>query len=246
MNKKLKHGLSVVIPALNEEKFIGKTILKTVDAFKISKIDYEIFIVDDGSQDNTFQVAKKFAKKNKKIKVIRNKINHGMGNAIKICSRLSRYKYFLLIPGDDSFSKSGTKNLARAIGQADFIVGYRLNYPKIVPLFRKITFFSMRVIAFFLFGKFFKDVHASLIYPTKIIRKYNLKSLRYNFSIDLLNLMFLYKLNYKFVNVVMNKKTIYNTNAGTFKNIFSILLTVLRLKISNLKLRLNIIKLSDL
>ncbi len=246
MNKKLKHGLSIVIPAFNEEKYIKKTIIKTENALKITKINYEIFIVDDGSVDNTFKILKTIKKRNKKIKILKNKINYGMGNSIKMCTKLAKYKFFLLIPGDDSFSKIGIKNLASSIGQADFIVGYRVNYPKIVPLFRKITFFSMKIIAFFLFGSFFKDVHASLIYPTKIIRNYKLKSYRYNFSIDLLNLMFLHKFNYKFVNVVMNKKTIYNTNAGTFKNIFSILITVLRLKIMNIKLKLNIVKLTDL
>ena len=52
--------------------------------------------------------------------------------------------------------------------------------------------------------------------------------------IDLLNLMFLYNLNYKMVKVSINKKTIYNTNAGTFKNIFSILVTWLKLIFFNL------------
>ena len=78
-----------------------------------------------------------------------------------------------------------------------------------------------------------KEVNGSIVYPTEIIKNYNLKSLRYNFSIDLLNLMFLYNLNYKIVNVSINKKTIYNTNAGTFKNIFSILLTWTRLLFFN-------------
>ena len=40
MNKKLKHGLSVVIPALNEEKFIGKTILKTVHVHERADITF--------------------------------------------------------------------------------------------------------------------------------------------------------------------------------------------------------------
>ena len=88
-----------------------------------------------------------------------------------------------------------------------------------------------------------KEVNGSIVYPTKIIKYYNLKSLRYNFSIDLLNLMFLYNLNYKIVKVSINKKTIYNTNAGTFKNIFSILVTWIKLLFFNLFIFIGIKKL---
>ena len=111
-----------------------------------------------------------------------------------------------------------------------------------VSLFRKITFLSMKILAFILTGKLLKEVNGSVIYPTDIIISYDLKSDRYNFSIDLLNLMFLHNLKYEYVKVFISKSTIYNTNAGTFKNIFSILLTFLKLFILNLKVKLGFSK----
>ena len=166
-----KLDITVLLPTFNSEK----TVKKTEEALKCSKIQYEIFIVDDGSKDNTHLIAKKIGKNKRKIKVIRNKKNFGMGKSIKICSIKANYKFILLVPGDDSFTKKAIINLASAVGKADFIIGYRINYTKIVSLFRKITFFSMKVLAFFLTGKFLKEVNGSLVYPTYVIKKYNLK-----------------------------------------------------------------------
>ena len=242
--KKLKPGLSVVVPALNEEKYIKNTINKISSSLKASKLNYEIFIVDDGSVDSTYQEAIRMKSNNKKITVLRNKKNYGMGFSLKVSSLKANYNKILLIPGDDSFSKNAIKNLAINSNKADFIIGYRVNYFEIVSLFRKITFLGMKILAFILTGKILKEVNGSIIYPTKIIKSYNLKSHRYNFSIDLLNLMFLYKLKYKIVKVYINKKTIYNTNAGTFKNIFSILKTWTRLLFFNILVKIDFIKLN--
>ena len=190
--KKLKKGLTIVVPALNEEFFIKRTINKINSSLKGLKVKYQVFIVDDGSNDNTFNQAVKITKKNKKIKVFKNNKNYGMGFCLKICAQKSKYNKILLIPGDDSFSASAIKNLAINCNKSEFIVGYRVNYFEIVSIFRKITFLGMKFLAFFLTGKILNEVNGSIIYPTEIIQNYNLKSLRYNFSIDLLNLMFQY------------------------------------------------------
>lgn len=61
--------VSVVIPAYNEEKFISKT-LESLENQNYPKNRYEIIVVDNGSTDNTRQIAKQFGarvvKENKK------------------------------------------------------------------------------------------------------------------------------------------------------------------------------------
>jgi len=49
----------VTLPAYNEEKSIGKIIERIHSVMKSKKYDYEVCVLDDGSTDNTSQVAKK-------------------------------------------------------------------------------------------------------------------------------------------------------------------------------------------
>ena len=77
--------LSIIIPAYNEEKRIGKT-LEAYSVFfekirKAEKIEYEIFIVINNTKDKTEQVVQSFRKKNKKIIYI-NLEKGGKGYAI--------------------------------------------------------------------------------------------------------------------------------------------------------------------
>lgn len=69
-------SVSFIVPAYNEEENIGDTI-KALKNLVYPKRLMEIIVVDDGSTDNTYKVAKKF----KGIKILRQK-NRGKGSAL--------------------------------------------------------------------------------------------------------------------------------------------------------------------
>jgi len=79
--------LSVIIPALNEEKIVCMNLKKIGEIFDklLEKIgfDYEIILVDDGSTDNTYNEAMTMANKNGKIKAFTYEKNGGKGFALK-------------------------------------------------------------------------------------------------------------------------------------------------------------------
>lgn len=70
--------MTVVIPAFNEQKTIGHVIEKTVEAMDNSGLPYEIIVVDDGSTDNTKQIASTH-----KVTLLSNDKNMGKGNALR-------------------------------------------------------------------------------------------------------------------------------------------------------------------
>ena len=69
--------LSVVIPAYNEEKRIGKTLLDIDRYLSKQQYTYEIIVVNDGAKDKTAQVVNKFANLIKNLRLIDNKKNNG-------------------------------------------------------------------------------------------------------------------------------------------------------------------------
>ena len=92
-------SLSIIIPAKNEENNIIKTYKKVVAKLERNKINYEIIVVDDFSNDKTYQHLKKIKKK--KLKILKNKYP-GVGNAIKIGIKYSKKKYTCIFMADAS------------------------------------------------------------------------------------------------------------------------------------------------
>src|SRR3972149_6124201 len=77
--------ISIIIPAYNEEKRIGKTLQAYSKHFnslaKGKNLDYEILVVINNTTDRTEEIVKKIQKKNKRIKYLNLK-QGGKGYAI--------------------------------------------------------------------------------------------------------------------------------------------------------------------
>jgi len=74
--KYIEEDVTAIVPAYNE----GKRIAEVLKVLEKSKILKEIIVIDDGSKDNTAEIAKKF----KKVKLIVNKINIGKAGSMDI------------------------------------------------------------------------------------------------------------------------------------------------------------------
>ena len=93
-------SLSIIIPAFNESSQITNTLtnLKKIKN-KIKK--FEIIIINDFSTDNTEDIIKKLKKKNKLIKLFKNK-RKGLGSAITTGILKSKYKFISIFMADMS------------------------------------------------------------------------------------------------------------------------------------------------
>ena len=76
-------NLSVVIPFFNEERYLETSVNRVL---KIKNIE-KIFLVNDGSTDNSLDIANKLAKQYKIIEIISNTSNLGKGSALKIAKK---------------------------------------------------------------------------------------------------------------------------------------------------------------
>lgn len=75
--------LSIIIPAYNEAKRIGNTLLDVDKYLSEQNYSYEILVVIDGATDNTAEVVQNYKKLVKNLRIINNKKNHGKGYVVR-------------------------------------------------------------------------------------------------------------------------------------------------------------------
>ncbi len=127
---KEKYKISVIVPVYNAEKYLSKCIKSILD----QTIDgIEIIIVNDGSTDNSLQIAKELAKINNNIKII------SQENKGPIVARIEGYKvatgmYIGFVDNDDFLENNMYEELYNnAIDKnADIVICNYKFYPKSV------------------------------------------------------------------------------------------------------------------
>lgn len=92
--------LSVLMPAHNEGAGIYKNIEETLAVLREGSSDYEIIVIDDGSSDNTYKEAARFAAQNHCVKLLRNTTNLGKGGALREGFGISRGEVVVFIDAD--------------------------------------------------------------------------------------------------------------------------------------------------
>lgn len=85
---------------------------------------YEIVVVDDGSTDDTSDVAEALQNEVPQIRVVRHSTNHGYGAALRSGFRAARYDWVFYTDGDGQFDARQLTQLRDALGK-DVLAGYR-------------------------------------------------------------------------------------------------------------------------
>ncbi len=103
--------VSIVVPAYNEGENIGETIESLLD-LDYPKEKYEIIVVDDGSTDNTYEVAKRYEGGN--VRVIR-KENGGKSSALNVGIRNARGEIIACMDADSIATRDALRTLVEYI-----------------------------------------------------------------------------------------------------------------------------------
>jgi glycosyltransferase involved in cell wall biosynthesis len=191
--------LSFVIPAYNEAAFIEDTLGALDSVVQNGKSPYEIVVVDDGSKDETFSKAMKYAKRNGHVKVIRYIKNAGKGHAVKTGFMGTTGEIVIFTDGDKEIDLNSTSKYVEALQNGDIVIGTKWHPESVVsmPMTRKILSHSFNVIVRVLTGANLKDTQVGFkvmkrsavdkIFPRLAVK-------RYAFDVELLAVAHLYGL----------------------------------------------------
>lgn len=116
--------ISVILPIYNEAQGIPELFEETQKA--ISTFDYEIIAVNDGSKDNSYEVLKQYAEKDKRIKVINLKKNYGQTAAINAGIQNTAGEIIVLMDSDLENLPSDIPHLIAKLDEGyDVVSGWR-------------------------------------------------------------------------------------------------------------------------
>lgn len=118
-----KPDISVVIPAYNEAQRLPKTLKIIRDYFASTKYSYEILVVDDGSQDNTSEVARDM--QIDQLRVLAYKINRGKGYAVNYGVTQANGNYIIFADADNSTPFEQIEKLLLKIEESPVVIGSR-------------------------------------------------------------------------------------------------------------------------
>lgn len=117
--------LSVIVPSYNEMSNVKQGVLDQMLGY-LKKQDYtwEVILSDDGSTDGTLDELKKFAKKDKRIKVLEN-VHAGKGPTVKAGMLAAEGEWRLFTDFDQSTDLSEVEKLLTRTRGYDVIIGSR-------------------------------------------------------------------------------------------------------------------------
>jgi len=177
--------ITVAVLALNEEKFLSKTIDTMLEAAALAgNIPLEIIIVNDGSTDGTAEVIQRLQARHPFIRSIHHAQNQGLGVGARESIKLAKYPKIIFAPGDNDLPKELLTQLFLNINKADLILAYYMNMKQRGwfrnGLSRIYTFIYQRT-----FNVPIRYINSPCIYPTQGLRSINIRSNRFGFSAEM-------------------------------------------------------------
>lgn len=114
--------LTISIAAYNVERYIRQT-LESLCCEQILP-DIEIIVVDDGSNDKTYDIAKQYEEKYPESFRVVHKKNGGWGSTVNYSIEHASGKYFKLLDGDDYFNSKGFIEFIEKLRNIDVDIVY--------------------------------------------------------------------------------------------------------------------------
>jgi len=121
-------GLTIVIPAYNESQRLPAMLTRLLEGFAggvFNHLTTQVLVVDDGSNDDTANVARSYLRNLPWADVVRMPANRGKGSAVRAGVVRARGEKLVFVDADMSIDPYNIPTLVTSLDHADIAVGSR-------------------------------------------------------------------------------------------------------------------------
>lgn len=221
-------GLSIIIPARNEEGNLKPCVETVLAALDGVTDDYELIIVNDGSTDGTGALAERLAAEARGVRAVHNAQGLGFARAYRHGAGLATKPFVGLIPGDNEIQPASMRTIFEAVGAADIVVPFTANQES-RPWLRRVLSRTFTGTVNFLFGFDLRYYQGPCVYPAGVLRTLPVTTWGYAFLTEML--VRALAAGYRHVEVPMfiQARRFGASRAVTVRNVLTALKTVSRL-----------------
>ena len=185
--------LSVIVPAYNEAAVIHDNLIHISSVVAEFCPSYEIFVVNDGSSDRTFEEIMRARRNDRAIKLVNYHVNRGKGGAIKEGIRYASGEYIAFLDADLDLPVEQLEGFLHTILEqnAEIVIGSKLHKDSRIdyPPLRKIMSYGYYFLLKLLFHLDLKDTQTGIkLFRADILKPIAdmLETTGYAFDIELL------------------------------------------------------------
>lgn len=191
--------VTVITPAYNESAILKQNLTRLCEYMSTLEVQYrwEILIVNDGSKDNTGELADEFVKTRDNVRVHHHRVNRNLGGALQTGFKLAKGDIIVVMDLDLSYEPSHIERLLSNMEEtgADIVIaspymkgGQNTKVPFLRLVLSKVVNFFMKIVAN-------RDIHTftSMVraYRGDFLRNLNLKSSTYSINPEIIHKAFI-------------------------------------------------------
>lgn len=170
----LRPGLSILVPAYNEEETLQAALEELISAASAACEDFEIVVVNDGSSDGTGALLDRLAAELPPVRALHHERNQGIGGGITTAAHHAHCTQAIICPVDSPLSTEQIRVFLQAASPEVVVVGYRpqrLGY----QAWQQVGSSVYSSLARCLLGLRLRDINWIHLYPTRLFDQVNIE-----------------------------------------------------------------------
>ncbi len=177
--------ITVVMPALDEEKNILSAINAVLESFRDFGINGEIVVINDGSSDKTGELVKDVIGKENRVRTIRHDSPQGIGASFWEGVDAARGDIVVMLPGDNENDPGEILRYYKLLEHVDMVIPFLFNRES-RSLFRNALSFIYRFIINSTFLVNFNYTNGTVLYRKSILQDLPYRNKSFFFQTDIL------------------------------------------------------------